>query len=557
MTEQRNFSPATWILFLLFCIVWLVALGTRTLVPSDEGRYAEMAREMALTGDWITPRLNGIKYFEKPPLQTWMNALTFRAFGLGEWQARLWTGLCGLFGIALTAHTGRRLFGPQVGVNAGVVLASSLLWAALGHFNALDMGLAAMMTLSLCGLLLAQRNEASAREQRNGMLACWAGMALAVMSKGLIGVVLPGAVLVLYTLVALDWKIWTRLHFSRGLLLFFAITAPWFILVSLKNPEFPHFFFIHEHFQRFTSKIHHREGAWHYFIPVLLLGIMPWLGVLLQSLWAGRRDSENGFQSGKLLLIWCGFIFFFFSISSSKLPSYILPIFPALALLIARHLDKVSYRAIAISGGMLALAGAAGLALAHRIPALGDNSFEKTAYLAYQPWAIGAAILALGGGTMVAFFARRYRQTAIICLGISGYLVSQLMMQGHESLGRYKAGLDHVPAIAAELTANTPIYAVRTYEHALPFYLRHTLILVEQPDEMAFGLEQEPQLWLPTYQAFVEQWSADHAAGKKALAILRPDVLDDMKKKDLPFRIIAQDPRRIIITNDIGSRPAS
>lgn len=557
MTETRKSSRTTWILFLLFCIIWLVTLGTRTLVPSDEGRYAEMAREMALSGDWITPRLNGIKYFEKPPLQTWMNALTFRAFGLGEWQARLWTGLCGLFGIVLTAYTGRRVFGPQVGFNAGVVLASSFLWVALGHFNALDMGLAAMMTLSLCGLLLGQRDEASVRERRNGMIACWTGMALAVMSKGLIGVVLPGAVLVLYTLVARDWKIWTRLHFGLGLLLFFAITAPWFILVSLKNPEFPHFFFIHEHFQRFTSKIHHREGAWYYFIPVLLLGIMPWLGVLFQSLWAGRRDSTKGFQVGKLLLVWCGFIFFFFSISSSKLPSYILPIFPALALLIARHLDKVSYRAIAISGGTLALAGAAGLALAHRIPALGDNPFDKAVYLAYQPWAIGAAILALCGGTAVGLLARRYRQTAIVSLGISGYLVVQIMMQGHESLGRYKAGLDHVPAIAAELTADTPIYAVKTYEHALPFYLRHTLILVEQPDEMAFGLEQEPQLWLPTYQAFVERWSADHAAGKKALAILRPDVLDDMKKKNLPFRIIAQDPRRIIITNDIGSRSAS
>lgn len=553
MTEPRKSSPTVWLLLVVFTIIWIVALGTRTLVPSDEGRYAEMAREMALTGDWITPRLNGIKYFEKPPLQTWMNALTFHLFGLGEWQARLWTGLCGLFGIALTAYTGRRLFGQQAGFNAGVVLASSFLWVALGHFNALDMGLSAMMTLALCGLLLAQRDGATAIEQRNGMLACWAGMALAVMSKGLVGIVLPGAVLVLYTLLARDWKIWTRLHFGLGLPLFFAITVPWFVLVSLKNPEFPQFFFIHEHFQRFTSKIHHREGAWHYFIPVLMLGIMPWLGVLPQSLWGGRRDAAHRFQSGQMLLVWSGFIFFFFSISNSKLPSYILPIMPALALLIARHLSAVSHRAIAFSAGMLAVAGIAGLALAPRIPNLGDGPIEHSAYHAYQPWVIAAALVALCGGASAAFLARRHRQTAIVGLGMAGFVVIMLLMQGHEPLGRYKAGIEHVPAIAAELKPDTPIYAVKTYEHALPFYLRHTLILVEQPDEMAFGLEQEPQLWLPTFQAFVEQWRADRSAGRKAIAILRPDVLGDMKKNNLPFRIIAQDPRRIIVTNDTGS----
>src|SRR3954454_24904347 len=121
MKDIHQSKSITWGLFLIFCVVWFYALGTRTLVPTDEGRYAEMAREMVASNDWITTRLNGIKYFEKPPLQTWMNALTFERFGLGEWQARLWTGLCGLFGIALVAHTGRKLFGPRVGFTAALV----------------------------------------------------------------------------------------------------------------------------------------------------------------------------------------------------------------------------------------------------------------------------------------------------------------------------------------------------------------------------------------------------------------------------------------------------
>jgi 4-amino-4-deoxy-L-arabinose transferase-like glycosyltransferase len=551
MTELHKSKPFVWGLFLVFCIIWFYALGARTLVPTDEGRYAEMAREMLATGDWITLRLNGIKYFEKPPLQTWMNALTFAAFGLGEWQARLWTGLSGLFGILITGYAGGRVFNQRVGFNAAVILASSFMWSALGHVNTLDMGLAGMMTLTLCALLLSQRDGASAREQRNWMLACWAGMALAVLSKGLIGIVLPGAVLVLYTLLSRDWAIWKRLHFGAGLLLFFAISAPWFVLISLKNPEFPRFFFIHEHFQRFTSKVHHRYGPWYYFIPLLIIGIVPWLGLLPQSLWNARRESGQGFQPRKMLLIWAGFIFVFFSISDSKLPSYILPIFPALALLIACQLEGSKHKALAASGSLLALFGVAGLAFANRIPALAHGAYEVPLYQSYVPWVIAGAALAAAGGIGATLLARRQRELAIVVLAASGFLSTQILMLGHEPLGRYKAGLDHVPAIAAELTPQTPIYAVNLYEQSLPFYLRHTTILVEHADEMEFGIKQEPQLWLPTLDAFVTVWNDEHAHGKKAIAILQPAVYPELQKRGLPMRIIAKDPRRIIVTNDI------
>lgn len=550
MNNLHKSKPLVWGLLLAFCLVWFYGLGARTLVPTDEGRYAEMAREMVTTNDWITPRLNGIKYFEKPPLQNWMNALTFKLFGLGEWQARLWTGLCGLLGIALVAHAGRRVFGERVGFTAAIVLGSSFFWAALGHINTLDMGLSGMMALTLCGLLLAQRNDASERERRNWMLACWAGMGLAVLSKGLIGIVLPGAVLVLYTAIARDWAIWKRLHAGLGLLVFFAITVPWFVLVSLDNPEFPYFFFIHEHLQRFTSKIHNRAGPWYYFIPILLLGIFPWLGVLAQSLWNGRRDATNGFQPKKMLLIWSAFIFLFFSISGSKLPSYILPIFPALALLIACELEQASSRRIAFAAGLLALFSAIGLAFVPKIPALGADAYTHPLYQSYTYWVGAAAILAIIGSLIAIRLARRRKEWAILVLAATGFIGGQLLIFGHEPLGRYAAGTLHVPAIEAELTAQTPLYAVGRYEQSLPFYLRRTTILVESADEMAFGLQQEPHLWLPTRDAFVAQWNADHAAGKKAVAILSLPVYADFQKRHLPMRVIGQDPRRVIVAND-------
>jgi 4-amino-4-deoxy-L-arabinose transferase-like glycosyltransferase len=421
----------------------------------------------------------------------------------------------------------------------------------MGHVNTLDMGLAAMMNLALCGLLLSQRHDATAREQRGWMALCWAGMALAVLSKGLIGVVLPGAVLVLYALVSRDWAIWKRLHFGLGLLVFFALTAPWFVLVSVDNPEFARFFFIHEHFQRFTSNVHHREGGWHYFIPILILGVVPWLGVLPQSLWHGGRDAKSiGFQPKKILLTWAAFIFFFFSVSGSKLPSYILPIGSALALLIACYLETATHKAIVIAASLLGASAAVGLFFVSWIPRLAKSAYEAPLYQAYTPWVAGAAILALAGSVLVMWLARRQKDWAIVALAATGFLSGQAIMLGHEPLGRYAAGLLHVPAIEAELTPQTPIYSVGRYEQALPFYLRRTVILVEYADEMTFGLEQEPHLWIPQRDAFIAKWRADHASGKKAVAILRPDIFTDLQKKGVPMRVIARDPRRIIVAND-------
>lgn len=555
MTHIHKSRALLWIIFIVFCINWFYMLAPRTLVPSDEGRYAEMAREMAATGDWITPRLNGIKYFEKPPLQTWMNALTFKVFGLGEWQARFWTGLTGFISVLLVAYTGRRLFNVRVGLFSGLVLASSFMWFASSHFNTLDMGLSTMMTISLCSLLLAQRDQATPRQRRNWMLACWAGMALAVLSKGLIGLVLPGAVLVLYTLSSRDWAIWKRLHVGWGLLVFFAIVTPWFILVSLKNPEFPHFFFIHEHFQRFTSKVHRRTGPVWYFVPILLLGIVPWLGVLGQSLWRARREpAAKEFKPRRMLLIWAGFIFVFFSVSGSKLPSYIMPIFPALALLIGCYLQNVRGKTLFWATAFIALISAVGLAFSHKVAGLTDVPFEQPLYQGYATWVTAAAAVGLAGSLFALALARmRLKDWSILMLGTTGFISMQLLMFGHEPLGAYAAGTLHLPALKAEVDEKTPLYTVGRYEQVLPFYLGRTMVPVVFSDEQGFGLQQEPWRGIPAIEPFIEKWKAERAAGIKSVAIVSLPDYADLKNRGLPMRIIGQDPRRIIVANNPSS----
>jgi len=555
-SQLHSRRALVWGLFAVFALVSLTMLGVRTLVPPDEGRYAEMAREMFASGDWITTRLNGIKYFEKPPLQTWMNALSFALFGLGDWQARLWTGLCGIGGVLLTAYTGTRVFGQRIGFYAGLVLASCFYWVACSQIDSLDMGLSGMMTIVLCALLLAQREGASAIENRNWMLVCWAAMALAVLSKGLIGLMLPGGILVAYTLLTLQWRLWTRLHLVKGLLAFFLVAAPWFILVGTRNPEQPHFFFIHEHWDRFFKTEHHREQVWYVFFVLTAAGIVPWLGVLAQSMLraatAERETAAKGaFRPALMCLVWAAFIILFFTKSNSKLPGYILPIFPALALLVARYLDGGARAGRMLSAGLMSLIGVALLCAVPYMPRMAGHAGEVVLYQAYQPWVMVAGFLALAGGALALLYARQLqRDLFVIVLAVTGFFSTQVMIAGFEPLGRARAGATMLPAIQANLAPNTKIYSVGTYDQSMTFYLRRTFILVDYTDEFAFGLEQQPALAIPTVPAFVTQWMNDAHAGVRDLAFIREDIYNALKAQGVPMRVIAQDSRRIVIAND-------
>ncbi len=236
---------------------------------------------------------------------------------------------------------------------AAIVLATSPYWNLMGHFNTLDMGLSFWMELTLCALLLAQRPNLPTGQVRLWMWLCWASMALAVLSKGLVGVILPGAVLVLYTLIARDWAVWKRLHLIGGLILFFAIVTPWFVLVQQRNPEFLNFFFIVQQFKRYLTPEQNRPGAFYYFVPVLMVGFLPWLSVTVQSVRHALEPAAPAerLRAGHADAGVAAFIFLFFSASHSKLLSYTLPIAPAIALLIAMYLPLVTRAQMAPASG--------------------------------------------------------------------------------------------------------------------------------------------------------------------------------------------------------------
>ena len=535
------------LLTIIYVLLWFGTMNYRHLIPSDEGRYAEMAREMLVKGDWVTPRYNGYKYFEKPPLQVWATAATFQAFGIGDWQARLWTALTGFLTILAIGFTGARIYNPRAGWIAALVLASSPMWVISGHFNSLDMGLSAFLVAALCSLLLAQTSH-NKTSSRNWMWACWVFMALATLSKGLIGAAIPAMVFIAYSISAWDWKIWTRLRLFSGIVIYLLITAPWFVLIAQRNPEFLEFFFIHEHLQRFTQDTHSRTGPIYYFAPLLIIGALPWVLQIPGSIAQAWQERRREFSSGWLLVCWFAIIFTFFSVSHSKLPGYIIPIFPALALLTGSRLDRLlgHTNSMALPWKLqtlgFALLGCVGFFFLSEIGKQARPD-EIEAYAQYVNWVIAALIALVGFSLYAAFQSKRNGLQSIASFASGFFLCAIIAGTGHETLGRAVSGIDLAHRVKTNIPTNVNFYSIRLLDHTMPFYLGRTMIMVEDPDELQFGVNQQPDLWLPTLDAFITRWREDQTA----YAMMVPEQYVALQAMNLPMQEVDRDSRRVIV----------
>jgi 4-amino-4-deoxy-L-arabinose transferase-like glycosyltransferase len=540
-----------WWLLIAVAVIWFSNLEYRKLIKPDEGRYAEIPREMLVSGDWTTPRLNGLKYFEKPPLQYWATATAYTVLGEHQWTSRLWTALTGFAGILLVWFAGLRLFGREAATYAAILLGSSMLYALMGHINTLDMGVTFFLTLGIAALLIAQQvNKAS----RNWMLLAWAALGLAVLSKGLMGLVLPGAALFLYAVLQRDFSVFKRMHWLAGLTVFLLITAPWFYLVMKANPEFFQRFFIYEHYTRFTTKELGRYQPWYYFIPILLAGMLPWTLLMFDTLiktWRGSKLPNKAFNAARFLLVWTVFIYLFFTVSGSKLPSYLLPMFPALALLMGKQLAEMNSRRLFwLIAPILPLTLLA-LGFAPFTARLADTPLQMQGYSAYANW-LAAASLIWSLGVIAALVLLRppnavkdhKKQVAVLVLAISTLLAAQLGTSGYNTIAKERSAYYIAEAIRPYVKSDEPFYSVDTYEQTLPFYLKRTFTLVQFQDEMAFGIMQEPQRWIPDIPSFAKVWQAQPAA----LAIMPVDTYMRLKQMDFAMKIIYEDAQYIVVS---------
>ncbi|MGA9852742.1 MAG: glycosyltransferase family 39 protein [Gammaproteobacteria bacterium] len=546
-------SSSTRILVILaaacFAVLWFANLQYRDLFQTDEGRYAEIPREMLASGDWVTPRLDGLKYFEKPALQYWTTAVAYELFGQSNWTSRLWTALTGFLGVLMAAWVGWRLFDRRTAWCAALLLGSGMYYIIMGHFNTLDMGVSFFMCASIFAFLFAmQAGDAEDVGKRRGwMYVAWAAAALGMLSKGLEAIVLLALTFIVYTLITRDWKRWKQLHYYGGVLIFLIIAAPWFVVVSLRNPDFFYHFFIYEHFYRFLTPEAHRTQPWWFFIPVLLFGLLPWWPQFVRAIVSPFRRPDKlprpmGFKHVLFLWTWCVVVFVFFSFSDSKLASYILPIFPALALIIGRELAQRRRGDVLISAILCMLLAIVGLWL---VPLLQDGGkVPLELYKAFLPWLLaGCAFLLFIA--VVSFFVAYFRQVSVATalIGAGLFLTIQGVTTGAQALSPVYSGHSLAEQISAYNKPGTPFYSVNDYQQSLPFYLKRTLTLVAYQGELDFGISREPDKWIPDLGAFIKRWQSD----SQALAVMPAATFDTLEKQGVPMQVIGRDPERVAV----------
>lgn len=504
-------------------VLWISTLSMRPLYEPDEGRYAEVPREMYVSGDWVTPRLNGVKFFDKPPLQYWATATAYEIFGPSEWTARIWSALAGLLGVAAAWWAARLLYGSQMGLAAALALVGAPLWILGSNLTTTDIGVGALLGSAALMFTVAYQK----REPRL-FPAVWLLVGLAFLAKGLIAVVLPAITLLLYALLTGQIFSFLSTKFWRWSLLAVAIAVPWIIMVSVRNPEFLNYFFIHEHFARFSSSVHERDKPVWFFLAVGAAGVLPFIALIPGAIAPrpGLARTTRSFDSQLFLSLWVIVVIGFFSISRSKLPLYILPAFPPAAVLLAHRAMAVSRPTLAASFLSLPLLGVA-IAFLLWHPTLSGAVLKRdvTDPASLQVWGVVTmAILVLGGFLAfgIAMRGRRLCAVAVASLAtLAGLQTGLLASRAFESLSIKPIGIE----AKAAARINTELFNVGQIDRGLAFYAEREPTIVGARSELDLGFTVEPNKWIADEAAFVQRWTAP---GHK-LAVMRKDTFERLK----------------------------
>lgn len=554
------------ILAFVLALPFFLFLGKLPLIDPDEGRYAEIPREMLERGDLITPTLNYVKYFEKPPLLYWINAASLKVFGVNEFGARFPSALCGLLTVLATYVIASHLYGRRSALISALILGTSAGFVLQSRIILTDMLLTFCLTAALGAFIVAALREGR-RARELPWYLFYLFCALATLAKGLIGMVFPAGIVFFYLLLSRRWRLLSEMRLATGLLLFLAVAAPWFVAVSLRNPEFAHFFFIREHFERFTSTVHGRYQPFWFFVPVLLGTMLPWVffipGALVRA-WRDRHHEDG--RAGLYLLIWAILIFLFFSKSSSKLIPYILPVFPPLAMLIGHRIDLVldgrgrtiKFAAILL-GSTLFILGAAALGyarlpqiiayLAEQVPGWSGplNQFVRhaPAFSLAASLILGALFLFQGLGTLMSAGRNPGRMLVVLFLGsflLETFVPTLIMPQIAASESPRELALK-----AKALAGPDSLLVTYGPMQAVSWYTGRRVLVTGNIDELEFGSKQGDQsAWFPDQQSVLALWNSD----KHVLLFLKKGELDTLRPLLKPEPAIkAEAGRRVLISN--------
>jgi 4-amino-4-deoxy-L-arabinose transferase-like glycosyltransferase len=463
---------------ILAAILYIPGLGHPALWEPDEGRYAEIAREMVVSGDYVTPRDDFELYFEKPPLVYWAEAAAIRVFGADEFAVRLPAALFSIGEVVITAALAEAMLGVPAGLFAAMALALSPLFFGLARFATLDPALAFFLTAALAAFYAASRCDSfAAPSARKWILASSAMLALGTLAKGPVALLLGVA-------IAVIWLAWERrlaqirrMPLLSSAIVYGAIVFPWFVLMETRNPGFLRFFFVHEHLERYVSSNEHGWGPW-FFIPIVLGGTWPW--ILFAPLgWSATRttDASSGSGSGQhrsaaaFLVIWFAVVFVFFSIPRSKLGTYILPALPPLAIVVGYGLSQLS--SIAADSRRWILAG---VAIANLVFALAGIVFFATVVVPInRPLALDGIVvsLAIAGGAILMYALGRAPSRvpyAIAALAIAILATVPLTNRAREDAAPWVTYRNLARIVKPYVASDCILASYRHYVQSIPFY---------------------------------------------------------------------------------------
>jgi 4-amino-4-deoxy-L-arabinose transferase-like glycosyltransferase len=552
MTTKKFIARDLFFLTLFLALLFGAFLGTRPLMVPDEGRYVEIPREMVESGDYLTPHLNYMKYFEKPALFYWMIAASIKLFGLNEWTLRAVVSIMSLLGCLMVYIAGLRLYDRRTGILSCLILATSALYFSMTRFIITDMPVTLWITASLLLFILGTQEPATSKKRYYfwGMYAC---AALAVMTKGLIGIVIPGMIIFSWLCVTREWRQLRTYCLPTGILLFLLIAAPWHILVQLKNPEFFRFYFIDQHFLRYLTDYAGRQQAVWFFPAVTLGGLFPWACFLLAFLatpvkkqkiiaWVKNIFNHRENQITAFFVLWTVVLFVFFSLSKSQLLSYALPLMPPLGILIARyfslHWAEASNRTIRIGFLLVGILGF--IAGVGGVIALQMNAIHSV--LAY----VGIAVLFVG--TLSSSILYR-------CCGIQAGIITLILTAGASFIAGDVAypeidtrSLKSLVAILKpQLKPDTEVAVYHEYYQDLPPYLERRITVVAYKGELEFGMQhQDTSAWMLHEETFWQRW---HNQPGMFMIASKDDYATFLQQKVAPLYLIDQSTQDVLLTN--------
>lgn len=529
--RHRHFLMGLFIAAAAF--LYLAHIGSYHLIELDEGRYHRVAMEMVLSGDYITPHFDYMPYFEKPIFQYWITALSMELFGFKEFTGRILPALTGLGNVFLAFWLGRTMHGRRAGILAAIIVATSALQLIVASIGVMDMALTFFIDACLVSFYVFERTE-----NKKYLLLFYAAMGFGMLTKGLIAIVFPVGILFWYALLSKRPRLFLKLFYLPGIALFLVIAMPWYYLVCQKNPDFFYFFFIREHFLRFATKMHERFHPWYYFVPVLIAGLMPWTGFLAAFFSKKGIFRSPGTLRHKqnllLLTLWAGLIYVFYSISDSKLPTYILPCWLPLSVLLAASLERCRQEkrwlghSFFINSLLCLLFTGAGIAYLMHTDFLSVPDFIKNGGLLIASLFIGTVASAWVWHRKRDFFS------VLVILSVMAYGFGlgahQVQGQIHDHQTAYTVSQD---IRALNIPDSTPIIMYGSFMPGLVYYLDRPIAAGNFMGELEFGIHHTERTGMYYgSQDLYDLWNSD----QPALVVVTP------KYRDEALRVLGSTP---------------